>query len=89
MFGVDCEYLPVLIGARCLNVEGEYSGKVCLKPEPYDPESSHTTFIWQRITPTLPTQVSKENLHKMFEILCNAIICSPLQKGVNHAVRFY
>jgi len=84
MFGFDCEYLPVLIGARCLNVEGEYSGEVCLKPEPYDPESSRTTFIWQRVTPTLPTQVSKENLHKMFEILCNAIVHIvgyPLQNG--------
>jgi len=84
MFGVGCEYLPVLIGARCLNVEGKYSGEVCLKPVPYDPESSRTTFIWQHVTPTLPTRVSKENLHKMFQILCNAIVRIvgyPLQSG--------
>jgi len=84
MFGFDSKHLPVLIGARCINVEGEYSSKVCLKPVPYDPESSRTTFIWQRVTPTALTGLPEKNLGELFDKLCNAIVCmlgDPLRGG--------
>jgi len=75
IFGFDSKYLPVLVGARCMVVEGEYSGKVCLKPMPYDPVSCCTTFIWQRITPvTMLTGVPQKNLNDLFKTLCNAIV---------------
>ncbi|XP_065911531.1 uncharacterized protein [Dysidea avara] len=84
MFGFDCKYFPVLIGARCIGVESEYSGKVSLKPVPYDLASSYTTFIWQRTTATMLTQVPQKDMDNMFKVLGDAIVHSvgyPLEDG--------
>lgn len=84
MFGFDCKHFPVLIGARCIGVESEYSSKTSLKPVPYDLASSYVTFIWQRTTATVLTQVAQKELDHIFKLLNDAIVHTvgyPLEGG--------
>jgi len=84
MFGFDGKHFPVLVGARCIGIESEYSSKMSLKPVPYDLASYYMTFIWQHTTATVLTQVPQKGLDHMFKLLGDAIVHTvgyPLEGG--------
>ena len=72
IFGLPSEFLPVILGIRCIGNDGKYSSTTTAQPAPFEP--SRVTLIWKNIIshPLIITSLTNES-HFMASLLKSCI----------------
>ncbi len=84
-FGFDCKFLPIILGIRCINVEGSnYANPVIIEPTPVDIGHMHQSkqqgrlLVWQKVLspPLVISELPPLQVNNLTKALANSVKAS-------------